>query len=657
MRLPVLLLAGLVFLSAVEASAGSIPIPKAACGYCGARVEENQPHAPTCQYAPKTSDEDKSRQEEELLRRQMEQENLQQLNDLNQQQQQRLRDDAAERKRIQDEAFRQQQQLEEERRKQGELEEKLRKEAEALKSSGGWSEEAGTGGALPGGGTSFFGTKEYDGSGTPFDQEPINDPKVVDLRHLRGATFFVQPIEEASYDETQLLLDEAMGAANGSPSSLAKVPPGAVMPEIDSSGLMAFQLANGHYSRNRENAAKAREEYLEASGRLEFARATARKRRDEVDRFHPAGDDMSREKRRKALNAIEAELMAERKKWDEAKERLAAAEKRDRDAREEAIRVLRALAQGKDPAGFHPPVASLPGLTEEAWRKILAAAAEERRAQELRQAKLLDELASFVPPPRGGAGKVVQEGYVQGTFTGPETAWMLEKTGESPFAGKSFRQMNEEAEEARKEGKDLGGVKAYSFGFAEQDKKLSAAIKDGLRALGDSLSAGEVSLLTPQGKKLIEEMAGTNYTRLNAHSNAASVVEALIRKDVITVNELNIMGGDRSLHSGPILQGLMDSGKVKRVVVWVHEDDPIPSGSMVLNSMNLTEKASLAAASVKNLVNEKLLGNTAAGEKCVEYRQCYNTWGAGGAFGAHDFEATYLDCVKNGTWRSMSSCR
>ena len=65
--------------------------------------------------------------------------------------------------------------------------------------------------------------------------------------------------------------------------------------------------------------------------------------------------------------------------------------------------------------------------------------------------------------------------------------------------------------------------------------------------------------------------------RLTAHSNGATIAEALVRQGVITVDELNIVGGDRSLANVSELQDLLDSGKVKRVRVWINPGDPVPS--------------------------------------------------------------------------------
>ena len=47
-------------------------------------------------------------------------------------------------------------------------------------------------------------------------------------------------------------------------------------------------------------------------------------------------------------------------------------------------------------------------------------------------------------------------------------------------------------------------------------------------------------------------------------------------------NELDILGGDRSLGNARALQGLLDSGKVKRIVVWVNVNDPVPWGTSVI---------------------------------------------------------------------------
>ena len=54
------------------------------------------------------------------------------------------------------------------------------------------------------------------------------------------------------------------------------------------------------------------------------------------------------------------------------------------------------------------------------------------------------------------------------------------------------------------------------------------------------------------------------------------MAEALIREGIISVEELNIVGGDRSLANMAGYDQLITSGRVKRVKVWLNPGDPIP---------------------------------------------------------------------------------
>lgn len=107
-----------------------------------------------------------------------------------------------------------------------------------------------------------------------------------------------------------------------------------------------------------------------------------------------------------------------------------------------------------------------------------------------------------------------------------------------------------------------------------------------LRGFLDNNYLGEYTLSTPYGQQLIERIRGTHFDRLVAHSNGATVAEALIRRGIITVNELNVMGGDRSFVNFGGWNELITSGKVARVVVWVNPGDPVPFGTTVLPLLN-----------------------------------------------------------------------
>ena len=466
------------------------------------------------------------------------------------------------------------------------------------------------------GGTSFFGLGG--GTGPGENPEPMNDPMVVDLRHLRCASYFAQAVETASTEDVPLLLDEALKTANGAPSSLGSVPPGAALPEIDDKGLLAFQQANIDYAKGHDFLLKCTENFKAIQQRRDLAYRTAEARRAELEK-NMAGktDEASLKKKQELLAEIHAALQAEDEAWLKAKVQLAVAEDQADKTREESTRILRALALGKDPASFHPPIASLPALKEETWLEMQNRMLEERRKLDEQTRKLQKELASFVPPLK--SPERVHEGVILGTGTDAEDANNMEQDGVSCFNGKTYAAMNQAAEQARKQGKELGGAMVVSFGTPEQKKNPFDPFKyekiEAGRVFWDHRTAGEASLATPQGQAAVERLAGKEFDRLVAHSNGASVAEALIRNDIITVNELNIVGGDRSLLNGHAYQQLLDSGKVKRVVVWVNVNDPVP-GLTSVDQLKLAERSSDAA---KHLA-KKITGDLAGGDTRVEYR-------------------------------------
>jgi hypothetical protein len=179
--------------------------------------------------------------------------------------------------------------------------------------------------------------------------------------------------------------------------------------------------------------------------------------------------------------------------------------------------------------------------------------------------------------PIEGESVYVSEGVILG-MRDPDESQLY--GSRSPFTGKKFEQ---------------GSV------FASTDRKDWT--QEGERVLADNLTVGEATLNTPYGKQLIERLDGVHFGILNAHSNGATVAEALIRKGIIKVDELNIMGGDRSLINRMGLQELIDTGKVKRITVWTNPGDPVPLGSSYvlptpirpLGSLSLTDTAAYYA--------------------------------------------------------------
>ncbi|HEY5997229.1 MAG TPA: hypothetical protein VIU29_09410, partial [Candidatus Deferrimicrobiaceae bacterium] len=109
----------------------------------------------------------------------------------------------------------------------------------------------------------------------------------------------------------------------------------------------------------------------------------------------------------------------------------------------------------------------------------------------------------------------------------------------------------------------------------------------------------------------------------------------------IRVNELNIVGGDASLAKKGTYQELVDSGKVKRVVVWVNVNDPVP---WVTSAVAPLESMSSDINEVESLAR-KVIGAPATG---VEYRLMPAAGRKGdGIFGGHYLEEAYNPAIAN----------
>jgi hypothetical protein len=420
------------------------------------------------------------------------------------------------------------------------------------------------------GGTAFFGLGGGSGNAPP---AVLDDPMVVDLRHLRRAAWIAQAVETSTTEAVPALLDKALEAAAGEAPDL---PAGAVAPAVDEQRLKAFRKAYGEYAETRAALAKS-----EAA--LKAARA------------------------RKQGGGPEAAAA-----WEKASAAHDAAKQRAVASREEAVRILRALGTGSDPATFRPPIASLPALREETWVDMQKRMMAERAANDALVMRTQKALRAVVPPMKGGFTKV-HEGVVLGFGTDAKDASDLLKDGVSPFNGKTYASMVESAERAGAEGKAGGGAVVVSFGTGKgKAPGLGYLATESGRVVGDHLTGGAISLNTPQAREAIAQISGKSFDRLVAHSNGATVAEALIREDLVRVNELDIVGGDMSLVKRGAYQQLVDSGKVQRVVVWIRPDDPVP-GLTSLAPLEMLASGGNAAESVVR----KLVGAPPAG---VTYR-------------------------------------
>ncbi len=154
--------------------------------------------------------------------------------------------------------------------------------------------------------------------------------------------------------------------------------------------------------------------------------------------------------------------------------------------------------------------------------------------------------------------------------------------------------------------------------FATSDRVSATELYRGLK---DNNNLGDYTLNTEYGKKLVERIEGTQFDRLIAHSNGATVAEALIRKGVITVDELNIVGGDRSMINGLAYKELIATGKVKRIIVWYNPGDVIPMGSsavVLMSPVVVAKQQYIDMAS--SYLSTLFTGNNKGGDTKVDYR-------------------------------------
>ncbi len=201
--------------------------------------------------------------------------------------------------------------------------------------------------------------------------------------------------------------------------------------------------------------------------------------------------------------------------------------------------------------------------------------------------------ADHIKVPSPPKPKIIHEGIILGLFNTREINAVKKIT--SPFTGKPYKE--------------------DEF-FATSD---SVSAKELLRGVIDNGYLGEWTLNTAWGKKLLASLDGTHFDRLIAHSNGATVSEALIRKGIITVDELNVVGGDRSLINYFGFNELIASGKVKRVIVWVNPADIIPYGTCAgLFSTPVTGVQ--YSKTISGYFIRKLSGQNEGGEAKVEYR-------------------------------------
>lgn len=471
---------------------------------------------------------------------------------------------------------------------------------------------------------------------------PNTDAMVVDLRDMQQSAFLVQSAGTVSPNDAPLLLDEALGAANGDKSFIAKVPSSFVLPAIDASGLIAFQTANAEYRRANDSRMHLTEVF-----------ALAQQRREQADKLADAAiadletvksgiaDETTLNRKHELMVGIFADVRARDEAAAQALANAELASVRTYEEKEEAIRVLRAVAGSQPIATFTPPIPSLVDIDAPLWSQVQAKVDEGWKELDLEADKVRAALAAMnrkVPEKY----ERMREGVILGAFTNNADVVAMESVRD-PFTNKTPREMNEEAATTTKAGiKELGGAVVVSFGTTNTGT-ASGVVTEVARVAGDHFSVGLASLSTVEGKAAVEKLSGKAFDRLNAHSNGSPIAEALIESNLIKVNELNIIGGDRSLLNGHRLQKLLDEGKVKRVVVWVNVNDPVVWASSI-DQLKPQERS----ANALEHIARKLTGDLAGGDSRVQFRYMVGNepW-KGDVFAQHGIGTAYYHNISN----------
>jgi hypothetical protein len=481
-----------------------------------------------------------------------------------------------------------------------------------------------------------LGTRAAPNSGAP-ETAPNTDPMVVDLRDLRRAASLIGTAESAASDDAPLLFDKALMAANGD-KSLAGAATGATGPAFDEKGFLEFQLANSDYRKAYDFHLKCSEAFTQAQRRRELAAWMAGEARADLEKAKAGLATASTlQQKQKLLADVFAASKSEDEAWAKAGAELAAARRREEQAKEEAIRILRANVAGKNPANFHPPIASLPSFDDAKWMQVQEKMAAQRAELDLRTGGYRKQLKEMeVPsPPRM---EHFHEGVVLGARTDASDAQAVSNLL-SPFSGRTPAQLNAAAQVAKENGvQGVGGALVVSFGTPKSGT-LPQQVVETTRYVGDHFLEGRVSLGTPEGKRAVEMLAGKEFDRLTAHSNGASIAEALIREDLIKVKELNVLGGDRSMLNRHAFQQLIDSGKVQRVVVWINVNDPVPWVTAP-DQLKAVDRGSHALERIAR----KITGDLEGGDSRVEYR--FMVGQGKGLFGPHYIETYYANVAK-----------
>jgi hypothetical protein len=173
------------------------------------------------------------------------------------------------------------------------------------------------------------------------------------------------------------------------------------------------------------------------------------------------------------------------------------------------------------------------GVDEAVWKTFQQHMIESRKQLDLQKTRLLSEIDRLqVPTPHDYIH--VHEGVILGTFNSQsDSAGFM--SVKSPWTQQTYGAM------AMNRPGQGGGALVASFGLARASDSGPNKVIEASRAGLDHLLGGDVSLALPQNAPMIESLRGRQFDRLIVHSNGATVAEALIRRDLIKVRELNIL--------------------------------------------------------------------------------------------------------------------
>ena len=180
---------------------------------------------------------------------------------------------------------------------------------------------------------------------------------------------------------------------------------------------------------------------------------------------------------------------------------------------------------------------------------------ENKKSYQSVQEKLKKQLASYVPPLK--TRKFIKEGVILGMCNTKNNNAIVREDLKSPFSES----------------------KIPFYATSDNDKWTDFA-----RVSIDNITTGKYTTLkTDVGRQLVKQLDNSYFEILMAHSNGATVTEALLRADVIQAKELHIMGGDRSLTNFGGYADLIAIGKVEKVVVWLNPADYVPYGTSLVD--------------------------------------------------------------------------